>query len=158
MTALITVFVPERFRGTVFESVVNSPNTLGVGSGLKETARHYQREHNGRTVVDITYAAFLGQLHGANGLEWMTANPEVLAWMGQSDRREMYGNFFPGEHRPPPVKAEPVPVVMVKLVAPANMSACSIEGEELKIGKDGIVTVTDKVADMLRSHGFRDAA
>jgi len=43
---------------------------------------------------------------------------------------------------------------MVKIVAPKGTTSFSVNGMEIKIGKDGIVDVPENIANELRSHGF----
>jgi hypothetical protein len=141
----LTVFVP-----------ANEPSTFIHGN-----TTYAARMFNGRLVIDLPQMIFREQiLLGKQGLAWQRENPEALEWLGRNDHLIMSSNAFPGAGRPPPVApvvVEAAPVV-VRLIAPEGVSAYSFEGAEHKVGKDGSVTVTDHVASVLRSHGFKDAA
>lgn len=99
-------------------------------------------------------------LGGSQGKDWQDCNLEVMQWSGENDRRTMSSNAFPGANRPPP--AAPVIVqtapVMIRLIAPDGTTSFSHEGAERNVDKDGSITVPKNVADVLRTHGFRDAA
>lgn len=151
MTALLTVFVPDEFQGTVFEEVATI-------NGNRVPQKYQPRSHNGHEVVDVPHGFFQRMILGQQGKLWADANPEAMRWMGEADRRDMFCNAFPGEHRAPPAApSAPAPPVMVRLRAPDGMSGCSIDGAELPIAADRTVVVTDVIAETLRSHGFRDA-
>lgn len=148
MTALLTIFVPTEFHGTVFEEVA----TIN-GNRLPLTYR--PRVHNGHVVVDASLGFFQRLLAGNHGKLWLEANPEAMAWLGEANRQDMFCNAFPGAHRaPPPTPAAPPPARMVRMRAPADINSCSVEGSELKIGADRTVTVNAAFAETLRSHGF----
>jgi hypothetical protein len=48
------------------------------------------------------------------------------------------------------------PGLAVSMLAPEGVTSYSHGGTEVAVGKDRLVVVTDEVAQMLRSHGFRD--
>jgi hypothetical protein len=152
MSALVTVFVPPAFHGTTFEEVA-------IVNGNRRPMSYSPREHAGHIVIDIPIAMFLNHLRGPQGADWEAHNPEVMAWMGQEDRRVMIGNAFPGEHRPPlATKAAPPSPRVVKLIAPDGVASYSYCGQEHPVGKGGNVTVDEHVAGVLTSHGFRVAS
>ena len=148
MTATVTIFVPAAFHGTVFEEVATI-------NGNRTPQKYQPRSHNGHIVVDVPFGFFQRVLASEHGKDWLDANPEAMAWLGETDRRTMFCNAFPGADRAPPVapSARAAPV-MVRMTAPENCSSCSIEGIELVIPDDRIVVVTDAVAETLRSFGF----
>jgi hypothetical protein len=53
--------------------------------------------------------------------------------------------------------AEANPGLAVKMLAPEGATSYSHAGTEHTVGDDRCVVVTDEVASVLRSHGFRDA-
>lgn len=153
MTALLTAFVPAEYIGTTFEEVA-------VINGNRVPSRYHTREHAGHVVLDIPLGFYQRLLAGPQGLKWADANPEIAQWLGQEDRRTMFCNSFPGAHRAPPLapcSAPPAAPVMIRMVAPDGMTGCCVEGVDLPIGEDRTVTVTEAVAETLRSHGFRPA-
>lgn len=150
---MITVFVPPG-EGSYFEhvAVVNGNSvrkTFGPG-----------RTHNGRMVVDLPRAFFVQNvLLGPQGLKWHTENPEALAFIGSiPDPAYDVGDVFPGKDRPAPIAPAATLPVMVKLVAPEGVTSYSHGGIEHKLDKTGTVTVRADLADILRAHGFKDAA
>jgi hypothetical protein len=152
MTSLVTAFVPAQYHGTTFEETA-------VVNGNRTPKKYQQRDHNGHAVIDIPLGFFNRMLGGPQGKLWLDANPELVAWLGEADRRDMFCNAFPGEHRAPSVvPSAPAAPVMVSMRAPENITGCSVEGAELAIPDDRIVTVTESVADALRSHGFQNVA
>ena len=142
---MLTVFIPQ-----------NEPTTF-----LDGNATYQARIHNGRLVVDVPQQFFRASLLlGKNGLLWERENHEVMAWMGANDGAVMSCNAFPGADRPPPVApvATDSAPKMVRVLAPDGVTSFSHDGVEHKVAKDGSVTVSDPVADVLRSHGFRSVA
>jgi len=49
------------------------------------------------------------------------------------------------------------PGLAVSMQAPEGVTSYSHGGAEVAVGKDRLVVVTNEVAQVLRSHGFRDA-
>jgi hypothetical protein len=151
MTALVTIFVPPAFHGTVFEEVATI-------NGNRIPQKYQPRDHNGHIVVDVPFGFFQRVLAGEKGKDWLDANPEAMAWLGEADRRTMTSNAFPGADRAPPVApSAPAAPVMVRMLAPKDVTGCSVQGVELTLDADRAVTVTDAVADTLRSFGFTPA-
>lgn len=153
MTSLLTAFVPPRAQGTTTfleETKVN---------GDRVTNKYETRIYRGWHVVDISLGFFHRLLAGPHGLDWQNCNYEIMQWLGEADRRDMLGSAFPGIDRAPaPPPAPPAPVFMVRMAAPAGVTCASIDGNQLVIGKDGTIEVTNRIADVLRSHGFVEAA
>lgn len=151
MTALVTAFVPPlpSLQGTTFEE-------QAVINGNQVPKQYQQRMHNGHSVVDVPFGLLQRLLSGPMGKHWHDANPEVLAWMGEADRRTMSCNAFPGERRaaplPPP---EPPAAIVVKMKAPDGVSSFSHNGRPFEVGKDGTIEVEGHVVEIARSHGFR---
>lgn len=148
MSATLTMFIPLPFHNSTFEHV----STVNGHTSMK---RYEQRTHNGHQVIDATLAFFNQQLSGPQGKLWADNNPEILQWLGEGDRSVMTCGAFPGANRAPPVAPlAPNAPVMVRLRAPDNCGGATIEGRPLEIPADGIITVTDAVAEVLRGHGF----
>ncbi len=151
MTALLTAFVPAEYIGTTFEEVA-------VINGNRAPSKYHTRDHAGHVVVDVPLGFYQRLLAGPQGLKWADANPEIAQWLGQEDRRTMTCNAFPGADRAPPVApSAPAAPAMIRMLAPTDVTGCSVEGTELAIPDDRIVTVTETVADTLRSFGFTPA-
>jgi hypothetical protein len=150
---MLTVFVPPGESGYFEENKVIN----GTATKIKYAPRPY----NGRLVVDLPLPIFLKcALLGANGLLWERENVQAMAWIGQNGSVEQINNAFPGASRPPPiptVESKSTPA-MIKMIAPEGVSSFSHDGVDHKVGKDRSITVAYHVADVLRSHGFRDAA
>jgi hypothetical protein len=151
MTSLVTIFVPPAMHGT---TTFEDQTTLNSN---RETKIYQTRVHNGHLVVDVPLAFFLRMINGPQGKLWSDSNPEVNVWLGEGDRRLMYNNAFPGEHRPPPPPAPEKVAVTLKMRAPEGTHSFSHGGVETKVGKDGCVLVADHVAEVLKSHGFHAA-
>lgn len=150
MSSLLTIFVPTSMHATTFEE-------QAVINGNRVPKTYQPRVWNGHIVVDITLGLFHRMLAGPQGKLWSDSNPEVLEWLGQGDRSTMFCNAFPGSARPPllpPTPASEKAGAMITMQAPKGTHSFSYGGIETKIGKDGTITVTDTVADVLRSHGF----
>jgi hypothetical protein len=142
--ALLTVFVP-----------LGGPCRIINGNAVYDA-----RPFKGRMIIDVPQMFFrTALLGGAQGLDWVNENPEAMEWL-QHDHTIMNCNAFPGADRPAPVERVAVEVkpVLIKMHAPDGVSAFSHEGTEHKVGKDGTILVEKPVADVLRAHGFRDAA
>jgi hypothetical protein len=144
---VLTVFVPS-----------GGPNQIIGRDGKTYNARLL----NGRLVIDIPLNLFQAQLAGKQGLRWQAENYEAMEFLGANQSSNfMINNAFPGAGRPAPApvaaEAEAAPVI-VRLLAPEGAHSFSHDGREYKIGKDGSITVDDQLANVLRSHGFRDAA
>jgi hypothetical protein len=146
---LFTVYVPE-----------GEPTTF-IDGNKSYTAR----SHSGRTVIDLPSPYFFTQtiLLSKNGLAWERENPEALEWIAKNRDAAMSGNAFPGENRVAPIRTavaanpEKKATVMVKMTAPAGVTSYSHGGIEQQV-KGRVITVASDVADILRSHGFQDAA
>jgi hypothetical protein len=151
MTSTLTVYVPTYFEGTVFEEIATI-------NGNTVPCRYQPRDHNGHSVVDIPLGLFQRMLAGNHGKLWADGNPEALQWLGEADRRTMTCNAFPGADRAPPLAPlAPAAPVMVRMAAPDHISGVSVEGAELQIPADRIVTVTETVASTLCDFGFTPA-
>ena len=143
--SMLTVFVPR-----------NEPTTF-----LDGEITYKARTHNGRLVIDVPQMFFRKtMLLGSAGLLWERENPEAMAWMGANDKYSMSSNAFPGADRPAPTAPAVTEVApkMVKMLAPDGVTSFSHDGQEHRIGKDGSIAVHAPVADVLRSHGFREVA
>lgn len=154
MTALVTAFVPAlpSLQGTTFEE-------QAVINGNQVPKQYHQRTHNGHNVVDLPFGLLHRLFSGPMSKEWQDANPEILAWMGEADRRTMSCNAFPGEHRAAPIAPPPPPAtIVVKMKAPDGVSSFSHGGRPFEVGKDGTIEVEGHVAEVARSHGFRIVA
>ncbi len=149
--SLLTIFVPPEFHGTVFEEVA-------MVNGNRIPTKYDQRDYNGHAVISIPLSFFHRVIAGPQGKRWVEENPEVMAWLGEADRRDMFCDAFPGEHRAPAAPYAPVTTVMVRMLAPKDLSSVCIAGVDLPINEDRSVTVTEADAETLRSHGFSDAA
>jgi hypothetical protein len=144
---MLTVYVPSGVAFHCFEA-------NGVVNGAGRTIRHYARQHQDRTVVDLPRSAFVSLLQGRDGLHWESANPAALQWIGENKGEPTYP-VFPGENYAPPIApSAPAAPVMVRMLAPDGVTSTSVEGKELAIGDDRTLTVTDTVAETLRCHGF----
>jgi hypothetical protein len=150
---VITIFVPDIVETGTFE-------VHAVVNGNPTTVNYQPRPWRGFRVLDCPPAFFRSLLAGPSGLLWQQANPEALAWIGAQEGRNEYGGTpFPGESRAERVAAVAVDAspVMVRLRAPTGCSGVSAEGSSIEIGADGCVTVTERIAQDLRHHGFTDA-
>jgi hypothetical protein len=154
---MITCFVPngESFQ---YEDTVKTIVELdGTRTEKVALVKYVARQHNGRFVVDLPRAFFVTLLRGPQGLLWERENPEVLEWIGRGII-DYNGVIFPGERRPPPAAPIVREPILVRMIAPEDVTSYSHDGEQHDIGKDRVVTVSDDLAAILRSHGFKDAA
>jgi hypothetical protein len=153
---MITFYVPEG-ESDYFEHEVDN-SKKGERNSIIKYGPGWM--HNGRLVVDLPRHFFSTILcTGPRGLKWQQENQEAMVYIASiKDSAYEVGDAFPGKDRPAPVTPAAKPKLMVKLQAPANVTHYSHAGHEHAIGKDRTVTVLDDVADVLRSHGFVDAA
>jgi hypothetical protein len=126
--------------------------------GSPQMVTYAPRLHtNGRYVLDVPRGFYTGViLRCAQSKLWMDENHEVGEWLGKNDSTAEVNDAFPGKDRPPvvaPITTEVEPVMM-RMRAPVGTSSCSHGGAEIKIGKDGTVTVDEHVGDVLKSFGF----
>lgn len=151
MTALVTVFVPPlpSLQGTTFEE-------QAIINGNQVPKQYHQRVHNGHNVIDVPFGLLQRLLGGPMGLHWQNANPEVLIWMGEADRRSMSCNAFPGQHRQAPLSPPLASAkIALEMKAPEGVSSFSHNGRSYEVGKDGTIEVEGPVVEIARSHGFR---
>jgi hypothetical protein len=144
---MITVFVPEGCAGQI------------VGADSKTTFNPYSA--NGWTLIDVPRETWVSLMRGPQGLLWSNLNPEIPPYLAANPDFLM-GRVFPGEARiaappPPPPAATKSGPVSVKMRAPEGTTSISYAGKEVKIAKDGTITVPDHVAADLHAHGFRPA-
>jgi len=128
---------------------------VGLGGNNSSTTTYAARQYKGRNVIDLPKPVFFQQLQGQDGLSWQRANPNAIKFC--ADNNDYQGTPFPDEGGalPPPLTpAEPAPVIMRKMRAPAGVSSISHAGQSIEIAADGTVTVAADVADVLISHGF----
>jgi hypothetical protein len=128
---------------------------VGIGGNNSSTTTYAARLYKGRNVIDLPKPVFIQQLQGQDGLGWQNANPNAMKFF--AEHGDYQGTPFPDEGSvlpPPTTPAEPAPVVMRKIRAPAGVTNFSHDGVNHEIGKDGTITVPAEVADILTSHGF----
>jgi hypothetical protein len=149
---MITVYIPAN-------DSFNYHEREHLHNGQLVTTKYIASVHNGRRVIPVTVDQFIKLIGGPNGLAWHNENVEALEWIA-ANKTNPHVDAFPGASRAPladTAGVESAPV-MVKMLAPEGASSFSHEGVELKIGKDGSITVEAGVAAVMQSHGFRAAA
>jgi hypothetical protein len=146
--SVLTVFCPPGETG-IFE-------TTNIVNGVPTAITYAPRLWNGHHVIQMPKELFQTIMLGRNGKAWQDSNWEALEWLGQDHTMEN-GDAFPGIGRPPlvaPIATEAAPPVVVKLRAPTGATSYSVDGVEHAVGKDGTITVDERVAEILRSHSF----
>jgi hypothetical protein len=146
---MLTIFCPQGETAT-WETHVTIHNE-------RKKVEYRPRPHNGRMVIDVPMGFFIGVIiPSSQGKKWQDENFEAMEFIGKSDRDAEVNNAFPGEHRAPlvaPVVTEVAPVIL-KMRAPVGVTHYSYDGVGHAIGKDGTIEVADRIATVLRSHGF----
>jgi hypothetical protein len=148
---MLTIYCPQGETG-IWQAQVTV-------QGKPQSVTYAPRLHtNGRYVFDVPRGFFTSVILRSNqGLAWEKENWEAMAWLGENDHVHEVNNAFPGRDRPPPLAPAATEAAMIKMRAPAGTTAYSYGGAENKIANDGLITVDEHVADVLRSHGFQPA-